>query len=454
MNLTHSTQEAIKVGLAVALAILAAMWFGWDKTYWSAITVYVIAATESYSYAIKKSQNRLVGTVIGISFAFFLLAFFPQNHPQFIFFYCLFLMLCVYFSSHHHWGYAMNIAFTVCAIVVCSGGFEASTTFDIAILRMQQTVLGIVVYSLVFRFVWPKKTEDIFFKLLQQAHVFQKQALSKRSTFNASPQKIALVAQQKQRLNKLEEMLSLPLNGSHRLRHQRETWRLITRALRRIALLLDMRQQGDVIHDEDLILGEKLINESMLSIKSAHLSLQKWLLKTEHSYQLPLEQTSCFTLPLKKRLNNVAKAFSILITCLLMWVFIPLPGGFLVPMIASIFANVFVTLPDNAIKHALLGCIIWGLFFLSQYVLLMPTFTEAWQIAGLCFINAIIIWKSCHAPSFAIQKILAGNLAVILPMSALQLTPDYSLQLPLVMLMLVFICLGVAGFYIKLFNNL
>lgn len=449
----ETTKEAIKVGAAVALAIFLSIWFGWEKAYWSAITVYIVAANESYSYAIKKGQNRLLGTLIGICFAFFLLATFPQQHLLLIAVYCSFLALCVYMSSHHRWGYAATIAFVVCAIVVCSGGFEASTTFNVAILRIQQTILGMLVYSLVFSLLWPKKTEDIFFLLLQQSVADQRLTIVKLGQQDQAPRNTSSVAQQKQRLNKLNEILSLPLNGNHRLREQRKVWHLISSALMRMDLLLDMHEQGVAIDDEIFVIGEKLISESMLSIKSPHLSLRLWMLETKNRYQVPTPRTNSFLLPLNKRLKNVAKALSILITCLLMWIYIPLPGGFMVPMIASILANVLVTLPDNAIKHVVLGAIVWGLFFLGQYVLLMPSFTEVWQIVGLCFINAIIIWKTCRAPSLGIQKVLAGNLAVILPMGALQLTPNYSMETPLLMLTLIYLCIAVAGFYTKLFNH-
>ena len=446
----QTTKEAIKVGLAVSLAILISIWFGWEKSYWSAITVYIVAANESYSYAIKKGQNRLLGTLIGIFFAFFLLATFPQEHLLFIGVYCTFLALCVFMSSHHRWGYAATIAFVVCALVVCSGSFEANTTFNVAILRIQQTVLGMVIYTFVFSLCWPKKTEDMFFELLQQAVAEQRFTLAK--LVHQDSRNKSSIDQQKQRLNKLDEILSLPLNGSHRLREQRKVWHLICSALVRIDLLLDIRQHGVSIDDEYFVAGEKLISESMLSIKSSHLTLQLWMLETKNKYQVPPPLTSSFLLPLRKRFKNVAKALSILITCLLMWIFIPLPGGFMVPMIASILANVLVTLPDNAIKHVALGSIVWSLFFLGQYALLMPSFTEVWQIVGLCFINAIIIWKSCSAPSLGIQKVLAANLSVVLPMGALQLTPNYSMETPLLMLTLIYICLAVAGFYTKLFN--
>ncbi|GLS90795.1 fusaric acid resistance protein [Psychromonas marina] len=455
MKFNPATQEAIKVGLAVALAVLSALAFGWDKAYWSAITVFVVAATESYSYAIKKGQNRLVGTLIGIAFAVFLLAIFPQNHLVFICVYCAFLALCVYFSSHNSWGYAATIAFTVCAIVVCSGGFDASTTFNIAIVRTLQTLLGVVIYTLVFRLIWPKKTEDLFFTLLPLVISDQKKRIAQLRNNNRSIKQISLA--QQQRVNKLNEILTLPLNGSDRLRNQRKIWCLMMSVIMRLESLLTQYEQADNHADEimlgDLIAGEKLIAESMLSIKDHKLDLTVWLLKTKNRYSVQAQRQNTFLLPLKNRFKNVVKALCILTTCLAMWIYIPLPGGYIVPMLASILANVLVTLPDNAIKHAGLGTIIWGVFFLSQYVFILPSATEAWQLGAYLFLNAVFIWKTCSAPSLGIQKVLAGNLAVVLPMGALQLTPSYSMETPLLMMMLVFICVGVAGFYTKLFST-
>ncbi|PMH43120.1 hypothetical protein BCU68_03790 [Vibrio sp. 10N.286.49.B3] len=442
-HLSHNTKEAIKVGIAVAISILLPLSLGWDKPYWAAITVFIVAANETYSHAIRKGQNRLLGTLLGACYATFLLAFFAQERLLFITFYVLFLALCVAMSSHKRFGYAFTIGFVVCTIISTVGGFDSATTFNIAILRMKENVLGIIAFSLVFRFIWPVKTESTFFTLLKESIYHIKLCLVNNGT-NISKNN----DEQIRRLTKLQEILALPLNGSSRLLNEKNRWKIIIDAMIKLETLSGV--PSDIARHKKQ--GIHLIICSLSSLKSNQDKLKKWIDKTETDYlTTPLPQSS-FAIPASERLRKVITAVSILVTCLLMWIYIPVPGGYIMPMISAIFANVLVTLPNNAIKHAGIGSIVWGVFFLAQYIFIMPTLTEAWQLAGLFFANGFFIWKVCASPKMAIQKVLGGNLSVVLTMSALQSTPSYSIETPLLMLSLVFVCLGVASFYTKLYN--
>lgn len=74
-----STKEAIKAALSIVIAICLAFWFQWEKPYWSAIAVAVMALNESFAHSINKGHNRLRGTLLGTGYAFFLIAMFSQD---------------------------------------------------------------------------------------------------------------------------------------------------------------------------------------------------------------------------------------------------------------------------------------------------------------------------------------------------------------------------------------
>ncbi len=57
-----STKEAIKAALSIVIAICLALWFQWEKPYWAAIAVAVMALNESFAHSINKGHNRLLGT--------------------------------------------------------------------------------------------------------------------------------------------------------------------------------------------------------------------------------------------------------------------------------------------------------------------------------------------------------------------------------------------------------
>ncbi|HCG5516570.1 TPA: FUSC family protein, partial [Vibrio parahaemolyticus] len=71
--LSSSTKEAIKAALSIVVAICLALWFQWEKPYWTAIAVAVMALNESFAHSIHKGHNRVCGTLIGIAYALFLI---------------------------------------------------------------------------------------------------------------------------------------------------------------------------------------------------------------------------------------------------------------------------------------------------------------------------------------------------------------------------------------------
>ncbi|TON15083.1 FUSC family protein, partial [Vibrio parahaemolyticus] len=106
--LSSSTKEAIKAALSIVVAICLALWFQWEKPYWAAIAVAVMALNESFAHSIHKGHNRVWGTLIGIAYALFLIGTFPQDPFLFLSFLTLFLGLCVFMSSDEKYGYIFS----------------------------------------------------------------------------------------------------------------------------------------------------------------------------------------------------------------------------------------------------------------------------------------------------------------------------------------------------------
>ncbi|GLS90790.1 fusaric acid resistance protein [Psychromonas marina] len=460
IRLKNTTKEAIKVGIAVASTILVSLWLGWDKSYWSAITVFVVAANETYSHSIHKARNRLLGTVIGVVASIFLLSQFPQDKVLFTLFYTLFMAFSAFMSVHKRYGYAFRTGFVVCVVIASVSGFNADTSFAYSILRIQETVLGIVVYSVVFRFIWPKKTEDVFFEImaLSTQHNRKKLRLITHNQLqSATPEVIKDLEEESiaqiSRLNKLDDILGLALTDSSRLAYERVYWRLIVKALMQFEALMTQKIQGEKIDSNIIVKGAKILSKSLCSPKSNNGELMRWCDEIEANYRIKKAPVSAFSAPVKQRIIFTCKAVSILLTSLAFWIYLPVPGSSMMPMVASVFAIVLAPMPSKAIKFTAICTAIWGVFFLAEFVFIIPAFTEAWQLALLYLFNGIFIWKVSEAPSLQIQKSLAGNLSVVLCMGALQSSPNFEITTPLMMLTVVFIILGIINFYNKLYRS-
>ncbi|GEA60019.1 FUSC family protein [Vibrio comitans] len=451
--ISRSTQDSIKVALALTISVVLAIWFGWEKPYWAAITVIVAAANETYSHSVRKARNRLLGTVLGISFAMILLMYFPQDHALFISFYAIFLCFCVYMASHKKYGYVFTMGATVCALIAGMGSFDGATTFHIAVLRIQETLLGLFVFGLVFSVLWPRKVEDSFFELLSPAARNLKKKLSSLALNKVEPD-AELNKSQRNYLSQLKAILDLPLNGSHRLSHERNVWRVVIQAMELMEVLIESPKLSRSVQIEDIKAGESILSHTISNPMNGRSELQSWVERMECKYSVPKIKYSAFGLPLEGRIANVVRSLSILVTGFTVWWYVPLPGSYMMPMMISIFANVLVTLPNQLFGQMVMGILVWAAIFLAQYVLIMPAFTEIWQLALFYFINVFLVWRVTAQPSLALQRVMGVNFLMVMTMSALYLTPSYSLTIPITMLTVVGVCLAIGGFYIRLYRTL
>lgn len=150
--------------------------------------------------------------------------------------------------------------------------------------------------------------------------------------------------------------------------------------------------------------------------------------------------------------RKVLQGISMFITSLLIWIYLPVPGGFIFPMMAGIFSSLVPTMPPSIIKDAFFGVIGTGTVILLQYIFLMPMMTELWQLGLFYFINIIVIWKIFATPKLMVHRILGVNLLVVLTSGALNLTPVYRIETPLLMLVNILIILMIAKVFTDLFR--
>ncbi|MCV5902370.1 hypothetical protein OFN63_40360, partial [Escherichia coli] len=73
------------------------------------------------------------------------------------------------------------------------------------------------------------------------------------------------------------------------------------------------------------------------------------------------------------------------VTSLLIWIYLPVPGGFIFPMLAGVFSSIVPTMPPSIIKDAFFGVIGTGTVILLQYIFIMPMMTELWQLGLFYF---------------------------------------------------------------------
>lgn len=445
--LTASTKEAIKVALSIVIAICLALWFGWEKPYWAAIAVAVMALNESFAHSINKGHNRLMGTLLGIGYAFFLIGMFSQDRFLFLTFFTLFLGVCIFMSSDDKYGYVFSIGFAVCSIVACMGGFDSQATFHFAVLRLQETLLGVIVFSVVFRIVWPVNTELNFVQRFETSRQTLLDAMDQTDEID-----IAALESNTTNIDKLYQLLDLPLTGSYHLKENIQTWRLRVSEMAHIqdALLKQSHSestldiQWEVIAHNLKTFDVLTPSQSLVDGELAFIGDNRDV-SWHHAHRTFVEH-------LNEDGRKVLQGVSMFITSVLIWIYLPMPGGFIFPMIAGVFSAMLPTMPPTVIKDAFYGVLGTGTVILLQYIFVMPLLTELWELGLFYFINIVVIWQVFASPKLMIHRILGINLLVVLTSGALNLTPVYRIETPLLMLVNIMLILMIAKLFTDLFR--
>ena len=462
MDLTPN-KSAVKVALAVSLSVCGALWLQWDKPYWSGMAVIVIAMSESLGHAIKKGRHRLIGTSIGIVIGLLLIGFLSQERFLFLASLCAVLAVCVFMTSDEEYGDIYLTIFISCVVVASIGGFDSQITFNILLLRLQETLLGVLAYTLVFRVLWPWDTEEIFFLLFSQTQQKLIVSLDDLTHFLAIEpderliKKAIQMSDHRNSIKKLNEYLNVPLQGSYQLQNQYRHWKMRVKAMSVAQYYLTFILQN-ISSSKSLIKQQRRLNKAVAFLKHADNDTQPATVTAEYILQaydnLPEEANPEFIRPRNYRLDalKALKALSIFVTAILMWIYLPIPDSFLFPLNAGIYAGLLATMPDRVLKHWMLGYFGFGILFIAQYVLIMPLMTEIWQLASFYFINTFIIWRVASKPQFIIHRLIGGNLMMMMTMGALHNPPSFDIEMSLIMLIYIMLSLVLVQFYTRLFS--
>ena len=154
-------KEAFKVALAMTIAYGIALSMDWEKPYWAGFAVaFVSLATIGQS--LNKAAMRMLGTLLAVVVALTIIAIAPQSRWLFMVLLSLWVGLCTYLMGGTKRQYFWNVGGFVSVIVALDAGPDSANAFDIAILRAQETGLGILVYSLVAVLLWPSNSGKDF----------------------------------------------------------------------------------------------------------------------------------------------------------------------------------------------------------------------------------------------------------------------------------------------------
>ena len=163
---SEAFRQSVRVALAMVLAYYISLAMGWEKPHWAGLAV-ALCSLGTVGGSINKGLLRILGTALAGAVAIALLILFPQDRWTYLVVATLFVGYSAYMMGHSSRWYLWSIAGYVMALLALAGGPDGATTFETVVLRIQQTAMGVVVYSLVAALLWPRPAIE---PLMQRVH--------------------------------------------------------------------------------------------------------------------------------------------------------------------------------------------------------------------------------------------------------------------------------------------
>jgi uncharacterized membrane protein YccC len=228
MTFTTKAKEPFRVALGMVLAYAIALSMDWDNPYWAGFAVaFVSLSTIGQSF--NKAAMRMFGTLAAAFFALTLIAMFPQDRWLFMLSLSLYVGFCTYMMVGPKLQYFWNVCGFVCVIICMGGGADPVNAFATAVIRAQETGLGVLVYSLVSLLLWPVSSRTDFFAVGQKLAADQRllfQACCSELQGDSTEEVTKLKGQVLQAQTRFHQLLDAAESDSAVVRESRREWRL------------------------------------------------------------------------------------------------------------------------------------------------------------------------------------------------------------------------------------
>ncbi len=156
--LSTRAKEAIKTSLAVVVAYAIPLALGWEKPFWAVFAVLMISL-DTAGQSLNKGAMRMLGTLVAGAVAMFLIALFPQDRWLMVLSLSLYYGFCTYMTMGSRRPYFWFVSAFVCMVIIVDAApSDSLRSFQIVVARVEETGMGILVYSLISTLLWPRSS--------------------------------------------------------------------------------------------------------------------------------------------------------------------------------------------------------------------------------------------------------------------------------------------------------
>lgn len=156
--------HGLQLAFAAWLAFTIAAYFHVQNAYWAAMPIWVVAQP-TRGLLLERAVFRIIGTLLGVGVGFLLLHLTPQPYLHLVGF-ALWTALCAalmhVLRGVHAYGALM--AGITAAIIILPSVLDPHHTLDRAVARVECTLIGVLVVTLVTGFFTPASSRQAFYK--------------------------------------------------------------------------------------------------------------------------------------------------------------------------------------------------------------------------------------------------------------------------------------------------
>jgi len=193
---------------------------------------------------------RMFGTLIGTLVALVFIALFAQERWLFMVSLSMWVGFCTYMMGGSKRQYFWHVCGFVSAIICMDAGPDPINAFNIAILRSQETGLGILVYSLVAFLLWPSNSRGAFDAAVADLASTHRQLFQLYFALMNGAGKVAdaqaLRAQVMQAQTRFNQLLDAAQADSYEVWELRRQWRRYQQQVAKLAETMEHWREGFV----------------------------------------------------------------------------------------------------------------------------------------------------------------------------------------------------------------
>ena len=260
-TLSSNAKEAIKVALAITISYYISLRYAWMSPTWSAISVAMISLPTS-GQSLHKGILRMGGTLLALVAGLFFIGLFPQDRWLFFIAITPYLAFVSYKMTGKNGQYFWFVAAFV-SMMITTAGPSSEHVFEFAVFRTIETLFGIIIWTLVSIFIWPRSNRNALEKISQALLAKQQAFLHDYQicivSFNSDDKLISMRSEIGKQLSQLEQTISSAASESFEVSEVRHHWLRLYKLSLAMMESMDRLQAGYV--DLQVIDVEKVILE-------------------------------------------------------------------------------------------------------------------------------------------------------------------------------------------------